>query len=318
MKFQGAELTKGMQVTVYWSGDDQWYHATVIGIRKPRRVRVEYEDGLQEWIHGKTNEWKVWTKDVEKQEDVFQNKKKERVQSLMVGSRVAVFWPLEKEFFTGTIAKFEASNQCHLIRYEDGDEEWTNLVYRKFTKVISEARRIQVESRNNFLHDESDSVNVFSSASSTVSLTVSLTATGNVTQNPLDKPKPNMVKSDDDFDDKKHEGVDLKLLSFQKMNNVPQEQVPIVLKKRKREFLQDMSEFEIGQGWKARIKEEPVVPLSHTNPYWTCLSDSLDPSAISCHHIISCSLCAQQKYTLTQSHQCPHDKSSQTQTKCTS
>ncbi|KAL1552219.1 sister chromatid cohesion protein PDS5 C-like isoform X3 [Salvia divinorum] len=45
----------------------------------------------------------------------------------LVGSKVKVFWPKDKEYYEGVIASFDSGKKKHRVMYNDGDEEILNL-----------------------------------------------------------------------------------------------------------------------------------------------------------------------------------------------
>jgi len=56
------------------------------------------------------------------------------VADLKIGSGVSVWWPEEKVYFDGVVTKIVGwGSNPHYVEYDDGDCEWTNLNYRKFT-----------------------------------------------------------------------------------------------------------------------------------------------------------------------------------------
>ncbi|KAK9690495.1 hypothetical protein RND81_09G131900 [Saponaria officinalis] len=45
----------------------------------------------------------------------------------LVGSRIKVWWPLDRRYYEGTITSYDASVRKHRVDYDDGDEEILNL-----------------------------------------------------------------------------------------------------------------------------------------------------------------------------------------------
>jgi hypothetical protein len=248
------ELTKGSRLTVYWSDDDQWYEGTTASDpRDDNRVRVKYDDGgTAEWVDLATARWSsvVDGSPVKQEAEEAMDRKKERVQGLQVGTKFAVFWPHEKEFFTGTLTKVKPTeddlglkNNPHHIVYGDGDKEWTNLFHRKFKRIEAKALRLKVGSR------------IFvSNGGRNYGATVTQIKPGEARPHKVKYHKEKMGE----------EWLNLYVHPFLakppriKVDPALSSSETVVLKKRKREFLQDMPESEIGMGWKVK-KEEPVA-----------------------------------------------------------
>ena len=45
----------------------------------------------------------------------------------LIGCRIKVWWPIDKEFYEGTIKSYDPSKKKHVILYEDGDVEVLRL-----------------------------------------------------------------------------------------------------------------------------------------------------------------------------------------------
>lgn len=249
------ELTKGERLTVYWSDDDQWYEGKATSAPQDHRVRVQYDDGGKaQWVDLTTTQWSSLGKGLilEQEAQAAMNLKRERIQNIQVGTKVAVFWPHEKDFFAGTLTKIKPTsdlslkNNPHRIEYDDGDSEWTNLYHRKFKQVKPKALRLRVGSRI-FVRNPEKGRNYGAT----------------VTRIKLGEARPHKVKYDKER--KGEEWLNLYVHPF--LEKPPRIKVdpdlssksPVVLKKRKREFLQDMPESAIGKGWKVK-KEEPAGP----------------------------------------------------------
>ncbi|WCJ30381.1 hypothetical protein M5689_011945 [Euphorbia peplus] len=56
----------------------------------------------------------------------------------MVGKRVKVYWPKDKEYYIGTVDSYNASNKKHKVLYDDGDEEVLNLKKEKWAFIKNE------------------------------------------------------------------------------------------------------------------------------------------------------------------------------------
>lgn len=46
------------------------------------------------------------------------------IENLLVGKQVRVFWPVENQWFVGTVTKFNKGRKVHKVEYADGDQEW--------------------------------------------------------------------------------------------------------------------------------------------------------------------------------------------------
>ena len=49
----------------------------------------------------------------------------------LVGQRVKVYWPAEKEWYCGVIKAVDGKGK-HYISYDDGDAEWANLAKEQY------------------------------------------------------------------------------------------------------------------------------------------------------------------------------------------
>ena len=46
----------------------------------------------------------------------------------MIGKKVQVFWPVDEQWYSGTVYEYDPTSGEHLLRYEDGDAEWVRIV----------------------------------------------------------------------------------------------------------------------------------------------------------------------------------------------
>ena len=60
-------------------------------------------------------------------------------QHPLVGDRIKVFWPEEKEWFQGSVTGVNACRKCH-ISYDDGDTEWISLAEQKWEILPAKGR----------------------------------------------------------------------------------------------------------------------------------------------------------------------------------
>ena len=136
----------GEKISVYWSGDDDYYEGRVTKQNRKRdRLHVEYDDGDREWVDTKKRKVRavggkqgVTLRQGDGLAPTATAKRKKRkvnpdVKRVSVGSRVSVWWPAENEYYDSTVKRIKAgSSKPHRLAYDDGDYEKTNLAYRKF------------------------------------------------------------------------------------------------------------------------------------------------------------------------------------------
>ena len=48
--------------------------------------------------------------------------------SVRLGDRIRVWWPLDKEFYNGTVASYDEEKERWSVIYDDGDAEIINLL----------------------------------------------------------------------------------------------------------------------------------------------------------------------------------------------
>lgn len=147
----------GKRVEVFWPEDEAFYSGKVTKKRKLGGGKggvskrncssrgkhkksgceylIKYDDGDEEWIDLNSDDPNI--KFVNEHSCSPQAKKEQKfsneVRKVKINSKILVWWPLEKEFFPGKVTKIlEGCDQPHHIKYDDGDEEWTNLNHRKF------------------------------------------------------------------------------------------------------------------------------------------------------------------------------------------
>ncbi|GJS78060.1 phospholipase-like protein [Tanacetum coccineum] len=68
-----------------------------------------------------TSPWKRWPKSAEHGEN-------------LVGSRVRVWWPADRDYYEGVVDSFDCSKKKHKILYDDGDEDVLDLRLRKWMR----------------------------------------------------------------------------------------------------------------------------------------------------------------------------------------
>lgn len=278
-----VQFEVGMRVTVFWPDDDEWYKGTVASELEGDYVLIEYDDGEVDWMDVSTNKWRRSTKpDKFIKHDTFQsNKKQKQIAKLSVGSRVSVWWPKDKEYYTGTLTKKkregDEDGKPHHIRYDDKDEEWTNLLYRKFKRVEAKAERLRVGSRVSVYNEERKR---------------RFRAT--VTNIKPHKARPHEVKYDKQS--KGTEWLNLNAHPFLDIEPCTTAAAPSVkvtacnLRKRKREFLDSQPAEERKQ---QKVKDNDTAPTTRCEETCgICKSRARRPRATSCHHIF-CKRCIQ-------------------------
>ncbi|CAB9518578.1 helicase [Seminavis robusta] len=120
----------GSRVAVYWSDDDEYYEGVVTREQKDGTFHVRYDDGESEWVSPDAFQFK-FLKDGKSAK--LDNGKVELLAKLAKGTRVAVWWPSEEEYFNATVMKICNDNvNPHYLWYDDGDSQQTNLLYTKF------------------------------------------------------------------------------------------------------------------------------------------------------------------------------------------
>lgn len=83
----------------------------------------------------KAEDWSVATRELRprKHEVPFaENIIKRNDAGIIIGSRVKVFWPLDDDWYAGTVESFDRNRKRHRIVYDDGDEEWLELGRERF------------------------------------------------------------------------------------------------------------------------------------------------------------------------------------------
>ena len=271
----GTALDAGTRVTVYWSDDDEWYKGTVAK-KLDGKVFIEYDDGDADWMDPSETKWRASRKPdvfLMRETDRTRKKQKRIDNNLVVGSRLSVYWPKEKEWYTGTLAEIldddknnNNKNRPHHIKYDDGDEEWIHLLHRRFKVVEKKAKRLHVGSR----------VSVYDSVEKRH-------YPGIVIKIKRQQARPHRVR----YDDGGKQWLNLNVHPFL---DIEETEAASSSKKRNREFMVHPQQNESPQK-RQRIEQE----LVETSPTCAelcalCRSRANRPRATSCHHIF-CKLC---------------------------
>ena len=82
---------------------------------------------------------------------------------LKVGAAIEVYWPLEEEFFPGTVSAYDAFNKIHTVSYNDGDVEELDMSKEdwRYTSTALEANNIEVSPCSELSRTEKESVEMF-------------------------------------------------------------------------------------------------------------------------------------------------------------
>ncbi|KAM7260189.1 hypothetical protein ACFE04_015930 [Oxalis oulophora] len=70
--------------------------------------------------------------------------------SWMLNKKIKVFWPLDQNWYYGTLSEYDEEKKLHHVKYDDRDEEWINLQTERFKLLLlpSEAPGISGRKRN--------------------------------------------------------------------------------------------------------------------------------------------------------------------------
>lgn len=77
----------------------------------------------------------------------------------VVGKRIRVYWPLDKEWYEGSVKVFDSLSGKHLIQYEDSEEEMLDLDDEKIEWVEDEVRSFRRLKRSSVSGDGSATTN---------------------------------------------------------------------------------------------------------------------------------------------------------------
>lgn len=289
MSHEARQLRIGTRVTVYWPDDDQWYKGTVVLESDDDHVLIDYDNGTTNSLDCTTDRWRSSSKP-----DTFlklgtgqSEKQRDQVARLETGSRISVWWPQKKAFFTGTLTQIENpvgdgsdNNSPHHVRYDDGDGEWMDLLHRNFKRVDAKAERLHVGSRVS-VYKKEDKRQYFCAT---------------VTKIRLRKAQPHRIRYDDRSRGK--EWINLNASPFLDIEPcTPTAANPTAkvnasnLKKRKREFLKPPPVDINRARKKTKAIEEAATPIRQcTETCGVCKSRAKRPRATSCHHIF-CKRC---------------------------
>ncbi|GLJ26522.1 hypothetical protein SUGI_0513220 [Cryptomeria japonica] len=83
----------------------------------------------------KAEDWSVATRELRPRKHQLpfaENIIKKNDEGTIIGTRVKVFWPLDDDWYAGTVESFDRNLKRHHIVYDDGDEEWLELARERF------------------------------------------------------------------------------------------------------------------------------------------------------------------------------------------
>eukprot|EP00889_Picochlorum_renovo_P000424 jgi/Picre1/27454/NNA_000421.t1 len=121
--------------------DKKWYLGQVISYQRDSDLHlVLYDDGEHERLHlpSELIAWHCLAKD--RKTPVFPGKHKSvdvPVGTKAIGWRIAVYWPIEDEFFHGEIVAFDPEEETYEVNYDDGDETIITLADDKVKWLFS-------------------------------------------------------------------------------------------------------------------------------------------------------------------------------------
>ena len=287
MSNNNDHLEVGTRITVYSSDDDQWYRGTVASAPNEdddddNRFLIEYDDGDTAWLDKTESRWRRSTKQDTfiKHDTLSKARKQERIKKLHVGSRISIWWPHEKEYYTGTLTRIldddsdKKISRPHHIFYDDGDEDLVNLLYCKFKRVPKKSDRLDVGSRVSVYFKDKDR-----------------NYPGTVTKIRPDRAKPHRVKFDDTNKGKQWFNLNVHpfLDMVRPLADASTRVNAMTLKKRKREFMKPQAP-DTGRPQK-RAREDDIPLVKKCNEICgICKSRAKRARATSCHHIF-CKIC---------------------------
>jgi cytidylate kinase len=128
------DVIVGSRVSVWWPRDRANYDATVIEFRsgKRRPYLIRYDDSDEEWIDFREHTFRFLRGSVKRPDGSRGDRHSSKVEQVRSGSRVAVWWPLERQFYSATVRSVKPAPNPHQVVYDDGDEERIDLNFHDF------------------------------------------------------------------------------------------------------------------------------------------------------------------------------------------
>jgi hypothetical protein len=154
-------VSVGLRVAVWWPEDQKYYNGTVTEKRigeKP--FYLEYDDGEEEWINFLNHRFRL-LRDGKRRNKILIEVESEKdcndmdakaveasldVSAVTVGSRVAVWWPVDRRHYKGLVTKKRQGKAPFFLEYDDGEKEWINFSNHSF-HLQSETKIQRVERR---------------------------------------------------------------------------------------------------------------------------------------------------------------------------
>lgn len=144
-------ISVGARVAVWWEEDSQFYKGTISKVRKRGKpFFIEYDDGDEEWLNLRQQKFiLLQTSSVEAgaEPDLESLGGAEITDDngydfpgppgILVGSRISVWWPHEKQYYDCTITKRRDCKKGFYLEYDDGDREWLDLTKAKYSVLSS-------------------------------------------------------------------------------------------------------------------------------------------------------------------------------------
>lgn len=151
-------LQVGSKLEIWWTGDNCFYRGQITRkSKKHGKFFVQYEDGSDEWVNLRRQEFRLIGDDSSGDEEAFHNASEHEVESedeqkqeanefykysdFVYGAveevkrktRISVWWTAEKKYFDCVVQEIDmSSRKPYFLVYDDGDEEWTDLRRRYF------------------------------------------------------------------------------------------------------------------------------------------------------------------------------------------
>jgi len=145
-----SQFSKGTKVQVYWPDDDTYYPGTITQCHsndnhdddddddgdKNNKLTVQYDSSVDEAQPETLARNRIY---LVNDDTVLKHKAQKKnlvTDKVEINSRVSIYWPSEKQSYEGCVSdtRYDRSKgfQKYMITYDDGEEEWRNLLECKF------------------------------------------------------------------------------------------------------------------------------------------------------------------------------------------